>query len=118
MIRGNHSIVREEPPVNRTDLIQAIADDISLSVEDVEKTLSSMADHITLALTRGEAVALRNFGKFEPRDRAPVTRHNPATGGTVDVPASVTVGFIPSKNLKKFLTEFKYGQVGQADAAR
>lgn len=60
---------------------------------------------VGLTLAAGEEVNLRGFGRFDPRDRKPVTRLNPATGEPIQVPAKRSVGFVPSPVLKNRLNQ-------------
>lgn len=45
-------------------------------------------------------MSIRNFGKFEPRLKGAVTRKNPKTGASVEVPEKFSVGFIAAPALK------------------
>lgn len=65
-----------------------------------DAVVTKIIEVICLALTCGESVNIRNFGKFEPRTREPVTRKNPRTGTLVDVPRRHSVGFVPAPALR------------------
>lgn len=71
-----------------------------LAKEIVDAVVSDTIDTIALMLAAGEQVNIRRFGRFDPRDRKPVTRLNPATGEPIHVPAKRSVGFVPSQTLK------------------
>lgn len=86
--------------MNRTDVVKSIANKEGLAAGQVQRVLESFFDVVALNLSLGEEVSLRDFGKFEPRDRKPVVRRNPRTGIEIPVPAKTTVGFIASPNFK------------------
>lgn len=74
-----------------------------LSRDMIDTVLADVLDVIGLSLTAGEPVNIRGFGRFDPRDRKPVTRLNPATQEPIHVPAKRSVGFVPSQKLKERL---------------
>lgn len=86
--------------MNRTDIIKSIAHKESLPTSTVQRVLNTFLDLVALSLSAGDEVALREFGKFEPRARRAVVRRNPKTGEEIPVPEKTSVGFIPSPNLK------------------
>lgn len=92
-------------PVNRSDLVGRVAESTDLPPVVVDQALAGLMEGIAQALADGDAVNIRTFGKFEPRKRRPVTRLNPATREPIDVPAQISVGFVPSKNLKAKLND-------------
>lgn len=68
--------------------------------EIVDTVLADVLDTIGMSLSAGEQINLRGFGHFDPRDRKPVVRLNPATQEPIQVPAKRSVGFVPSQLLK------------------
>lgn len=86
--------------MNRTDIVRAVANKAGVPVYVVDKVTTELLEVIGLCLAAGEEVNLRQFGKFEPRDRRAVTRKNPKTGEDIHVPAKTGVGFVPSPVLK------------------
>lgn len=86
--------------MNRTDVVRAVSNRTEVPVAQVETILGAFLEVVGLSLACGEEVNLRTFGKFEPRNRKPVVRRNPKTGVEHHVPEKVSVGFIPSPNLK------------------
>ena len=57
--------------MNKTELIQAVADKTELSKKDAEAAIAAMVDAITEALTREEKVQLVGVGSFEVKRRSP-----------------------------------------------
>lgn len=86
--------------MNRGQLVRSVAERTDLPVSEVDYVFAALLDAIAEALANGDPVNIRRFGKFEPRHRNPVTRHNPRTGAEIKVPAKRSVGFVPSVNLK------------------
>lgn len=86
--------------MNRSDLIAEVAGRQNLPATTVEEVLDSITSIITERLQQGEQVAIRTFGKFEPRTRKPVIRMNPRNQEPISVPETHTVGFVPSRKLK------------------
>lgn len=89
--------------MNRTDVVKAVANRERVSAAEVERILTSFLEVVGLSLACGEEVNLRGFGKFEPRHRNAVNRRNPRTGIEHAVPEKLSVGFVPSPNLKNRL---------------
>ena len=86
--------------MHKSDLISAVAETADLSKDKADLVVSSILEQITNALSRGEAVSLVGFGSFTQRQRAARTGRSPKTGGTIQIPARVSVGFKPGKGLK------------------
>lgn len=89
--------------MNRGELVRKISDAESLPAATVDQLVGAVFEQIAEGLRAGEEVQIRGFGKFVPRDRAPVVRRNPKTGVEVKVPAKTSVGFVPSTKLKERL---------------
>ena len=86
--------------MNKTELIEAIANESGLTKRDAEKALSAFADTVTSAMKNGDKVQLVGFGTFEVSKRAARTGRNPRTGETVEIAASATPKFKAGKALK------------------
>lgn len=89
--------------MNRGDLVRRVSAVTDLSIVTVDRVVEAMLDEVCTSLVEGHAVALRGFGRFEPRQRRAVTRANPITREPIKVPAMVSVGFVPSSVLKTAL---------------
>ncbi len=86
--------------MNKSELIQAVADKVDGSKSEVATTVEAVLDTITESVQRGEKVALTGFGTFERRERASRTGRNPQTGAEIKVPASKAPAFKPGKAFK------------------
>lgn len=87
--------------MNKTDLINAVAESTGLGKGDATKAVESVIDTVTNALRGGDQVALVGFGTFSVRDRAARTGRNPRTGETIQIPASRNPVFKAGKGLKE-----------------
>ncbi len=86
--------------MNKADLINALAAKNGISKKDAEKAVNGVIDLIVDALKDGEKVQLMGFGAFEVKTRAARTGKNPATGATIEIPASKAIAFKAGKALK------------------
>ncbi len=87
--------------MNKTDLINAVAEAAELSKKDATKAVDAVFNSILNALKQGEKVQLIGFGNFEVRERAARKGRNPQTGEEIEIPASKVPAFKPGKALKE-----------------
>ena len=85
--------------MNKQQLIDAVGERLG-DRRTAATAVDAVLDTLTTSLAEGERVALFGFGVFEKVDRAARTARNPATGGTVDVPATSVPRFRPGQALK------------------
>lgn len=86
--------------MNKTELINAVAEASELSKKDATKAVDSVFDTILDALKNGDKIQLIGFGNFEVRERSARKGHNPQTGEEIEIPASKVPAFKPGKALK------------------
>jgi len=86
--------------VNKTELVDAVAQGADISKAAATRAVDTMLDSITDALKKGDQVTLVGFGTFSVRDRQARTGRNPRTGDTINIPASKMPGFKAGKALK------------------
>ncbi|MGM8213978.1 HU family DNA-binding protein [Bacillaceae bacterium W0354] len=86
--------------MNKTDLVNAVAESAELSKKDASKAVDAVFDAITNSLKASEKVQLIGFGNFEVRERSARKGRNPQTGEEIDIPASKVPAFKPGKALK------------------
>ncbi len=86
--------------MNKSELIDAIADHAALTKADAGKALDGMIAAIESALQSGDSVTLVGFGTFSVKERAARTGRNPKSGETIQIAASKVPGFKAGKNLK------------------
>jgi DNA-binding protein HU-beta len=86
--------------MNKSELIDAIADSAGLTKADAGRALDAATDSIAKALQQGNTVSLVGFGTFTVRHRAARTGRNPRTGETIKIKASNNPAFKAGKALK------------------
>jgi DNA-binding protein HU-beta len=94
--------------VNKSDLLRAVATKEGVTLRQAERLVDAFLDVIALSLALEEDVSIRNFGKFEVRERAEVVRKNPRTGEPIPVPAKRGVGFRAAPHLKDRVNGKRY----------
>ncbi len=87
-------------PVNKSELIDQVADKAGLSKADAGRALDAVLEAVTSALKRGDAVNLVGFGSFSVKARAARTGLNPRTKEPIEIPASNYPAFKAGKALK------------------
>jgi DNA-binding protein HU-beta len=86
--------------VNRSQLLNALAERNDLSRKEADALLTSFTDIITETVCRGEDVAISGFAKFRRIDRPARMARNPATGEQVKVAAKRVARITPLKAFK------------------
>jgi DNA-binding protein HU-beta len=86
--------------MNKTEIIEAMADAADISKAAAGRALDGMVDSIITALAKGDQVSLIGFGTFSVRERAARTGRNPQTGESIQIKASKTPSFKAGKALK------------------
>ena len=86
--------------MNKTELINAVAEKAGLSKKDTEAAVNATLAAITESLKAEEKVQLVGFGSFEVKHRAERTGLNPRTGDSVTIAASKVPAFKAGKALK------------------
>jgi DNA-binding protein HU-beta len=87
--------------MNKTELINAVAEAAELSKKDATKAVDAVFDTIQDSLAKGDKVQLIGFGNFEVRERAARKGRNPQTGEEIEISASKVPAFKPGKALKE-----------------
>ena len=93
--------------MNKSELVDAIAEETKLSKKDTEAFVKSFVDVVSKALKKGDDVALVGFGTFAVTKRAARTGHNPKTGETIKIAAAKTPKFKLGKGLKDLVNGVK-----------
>lgn len=86
--------------MNKSELIEKMADAADISKAAAAKALDALTDEIAGALKAGDTVSLIGFGTFSVKERAARTGRNPQTGATIEIKASKTPSFKAGKALK------------------
>ncbi|MBP3143008.1 HU family DNA-binding protein [Aliivibrio fischeri] len=87
--------------MNKTQLIDAIAERADLSKAQAKAALEATLEGVTGALKDGEQVQLIGFGTFKVNNRAARTGRNPKTGEEIQIKAAKVPAFVAGKALKE-----------------
>ncbi len=87
--------------MNKTELVDVVAEKAGMSKKDSEKAVKAVLDGITEGLSKGDKVQLVGFGTFEVRNRKAREGRNPATGEKIQIPSLKVPAFKPGKALKE-----------------
>lgn len=82
------------------DFIKAVAKEADFTQADTKVLLDAMKNVMADALTNGDTVPLKDFGKFTTKTHAARSGHNPRTGEVIEIPEKTAVKFHPSGALK------------------
>jgi len=86
--------------VNRSQLLNELAERNETSRKEADAWLTSFTDLITATVSSGEDVAISGFAKFRRIDRPARMARNPATGEMVKVAAKRVARITPLKAFK------------------
>jgi len=86
--------------VNRSQLLNELAERNETSRKEADAWLTSFTDLITATVASGEDVAISGFAKFRRIDRPARMARNPATGEMVKVAAKRVARITPLKAFK------------------
>lgn len=79
--------------MNKTELVEKVAQDCEISKTVAEKALNSVMEAVMEAMSAGDKVTLIGFGTFSVSNRAAREGRNPQTGKTIKIPATKVVKF-------------------------
>lgn len=85
--------------MNKTELIDSMAEKAGLTKADAGKALNACVDIIKEQLANGDKVTLIGFGTFSVVDRPAHTGRNPRTGKTINIAAKKSAKFKAGKGL-------------------
>jgi len=93
----------------RNDLAKELTENerTGLQLSAATNAVNDMIASLTCAFMRGDTVVFRGFGTFKVVQRKAKKARIINTGETIDVPATYTVKFVPSKQLKQALNNGK-----------
>jgi DNA-binding protein HU-beta len=89
--------------VNKTELVDKIAEAADISKASASRALEAALDAITESLKVSDPVVLVGFGTFAVKERPARTGRNPQTGAAIEIKAARVPAFKPGKALKDAL---------------
>ncbi|MFS2534287.1 HU family DNA-binding protein [Bacteroides ovatus] len=87
-------------PMNKSELIKEVALKRKLSFNEATNAVDAIMEAIAETMHKGEGVTLVGFGSFVIQERKARNGHNPATGGSMLIPAKRQVKFRPGSKMK------------------
>ncbi|MBT8393542.1 MAG: HU family DNA-binding protein [Flavobacteriaceae bacterium] len=87
--------------MNKTDLIEGMAESAGITKAAAKKALESMLIDIEGALQKGNRVSLVGFGSWSVTRRAARDGRNPQTGKTIRIKAKNVVKFKAGSDLSR-----------------
>ena len=79
--------------MNKTDLIDAMAENAGISKAAAKKALESFLENVEGSLKKGDRVSLVGFGSWSVSKRAAREGRNPQTGKKIQIPAKTVAKF-------------------------
>lgn len=86
--------------MNKTDLIERLAEKHSLSKAEAGRVLETLLDTIVAQVKKGDAVTIPGFGSFKLHARAARNGVNPSTGAKIKIAAAKLPKFTPGATFK------------------
>ena len=86
--------------MSKKDLIDAVAQNAELTKEKAGVAVDAVLAHIKATMQGGGEVRIPDFGTFKVAKRKAREGRNPATGETIQIPATNVPKFTPAKKLK------------------
>ncbi|AOX18706.1 MULTISPECIES: HU family DNA-binding protein [Acetobacteraceae] len=97
--------------MKHTELVDQIAQELDVSKKEAADVVNAVFSAVTNAAVKGEEISVSGFGKFAVRTRPAREGRNPATGETIQLAESRSLGFTAAKAVKEALTPAKTAPV-------
>ena len=93
--------------MNKSDLVDLVAQKLESTKKDAEVSLNAVVEAIQESLVKGEKIQLVGFGSFEVRKRAARKGRNPQTKEEIKIPASKAPVFKAGRAFKEAVNNGK-----------
>jgi len=87
--------------MNKKELIEAIRQDLQLTVRETERFINSFMENVLQELEDGGEVRLVGFGTFKTQEKAARKGINPQTKKEIKIPAKRMPKFTAGKKMKE-----------------
>jgi integration host factor subunit beta len=93
--------------VQKSQLIDAIIDAMQhVTVKTTKESCNTLIDSLSLALSQGQHIEVRDFGSFTVKHRTNKKMRNPKTGAIVKMPEGRNdIHFKPGKRLRVLVAQ-------------
>jgi DNA-binding protein HU-beta len=89
--------------MTKNELVGKVAAEAGVSAATAESVVSALFETVTAAAKTGDKIAWPGFGTFQAKNRPARQGRNPATGATIQIPASKVMHFGAAAGLKSTL---------------
>lgn len=86
--------------MNKSELVAAVAARTEQSQKDVDETIVALFEVVAEAIGKGEKVSIPGWISFEQTERSARSGRNPATGETIQIPATKAAKVSAGSKLK------------------
>lgn len=97
--------------MDRKELLKAVSEDVGVSEVLAKRVLRSIVRQIAKTIVKGEAVIVREFGRFTSAKRAQRWGRHPKTGARYLIRATTIPKFVPAPKLKAHIAAKGSGYV-------
>jgi DNA-binding protein HU-beta len=104
--------------MNKTDLIQHLADKHTLTKAEAGRILDTLLDVVVTSVKKGDAVVIPGFGSFKQHARAARNGVNPSTGAKIKIAAAKLPKFTPGATFKAAVDPKAAAKKAAAKAAK
>jgi len=87
--------------MNKSQLIEALAEEIGVSLREADTITSTVLDAMAETLAEGGSIEIRGFGSFVVKEYATYFGRNPKTGEKIKVPPKKLPFFKVGKELRE-----------------
>ncbi len=93
--------------MKKSELVDALAQSTGQTKTNVEAVLDALPDAVMKGLKGGDAVTVPGIAKIDAKKRAARTVRNPATGATMQSPATTVASIKPVKSFKDSVAKLR-----------
>lgn len=90
--------------ITQTEFVNRLAEKLD-NKSQAQSACNAVFSCLSDIFKKGDSVAIKGFGTFKIIERSARKGRNPATGESIDIPASKTIRFTPAAALKDGLAE-------------
>ena len=98
--------------MTKSQMVDRVAEATGLTKIETEAVIEGFLYLVQETVKDGEAVELRGFGAFRPKERAPRMARNPQTDEPVPIPRRWVPAFKPSKEFRRAVNEARIADAG------
>lgn len=91
--------------MNRTEIIERVADEMGTTKASVERCLIAFLTEIQNAVAQGETVTLSGFGKFESYRRSGRKIRDLSSGNDINLPSVTRPRFVAGSGFKALVAD-------------